>query len=96
MSWTTFGFDPARSGSNPNETLLGTSNVGQLHQLWSFALGAPTVSQALLATNDDISASTNQYCSLISRQLTAGTYFVRVRGSGGASGQFRLAVRDTP
>jgi subtilisin family serine protease len=50
--------------------------------------------QALIATNDDISASTNQFCSSISRQLTAGTYFVRVRGSGGASGQFRLAIRD--
>jgi PQQ-like domain len=34
--WPTIAFDLARSGHNPNETNLGTSNVASLQQIWAF------------------------------------------------------------
>ncbi len=36
VDWLTYGFDLARSGYNPNENLLGPSNVASLQQAWAF------------------------------------------------------------
>ncbi|TAM60406.1 hypothetical protein EPN52_05065, partial [bacterium] len=50
VDWSTFGFDLARSGYNPNETTIGTSNVANLHQIWSLALGGtPIIAEPVLA-----------------------------------------------
>ena len=54
----------------------------------------------LRASNDDATTfgaafpPTTQLCSQIRTSLTPGTYFVRVRGSRGSVGQYRLSVRD--
>jgi outer membrane protein assembly factor BamB len=48
--WSTYGFDDARSGENVLETSLGTANAAGLHSLWSFDLGAVTISQPVLAS----------------------------------------------
>ena len=59
VDWSTFGFDLQRTGYNPNEKTLGTSNVGGVHPLWStpayvgnFMQGEPVV-----ATNVNVGAS---------------------------------------
>jgi outer membrane protein assembly factor BamB len=38
VDWVRFGFDPARSGVNPNETNITPATVGGLHLLWSVTL----------------------------------------------------------
>ncbi len=47
--WSTFGYDLARTGFNPNESILGVSNAKNLHLLWSFNLGAITIMQPPVA-----------------------------------------------
>ncbi len=48
--WTTFGYDLARTGNNPAETTLGTSNAAQLRLLWKTDLGGAIDAQPVLAT----------------------------------------------
>jgi outer membrane protein assembly factor BamB len=52
--WSTFGFDGARSGNNPVERTLSSSNTGGLKLLWSYgfkeALGDAVLAQPVLAT----------------------------------------------
>ncbi|HYU58260.1 MAG TPA: PQQ-binding-like beta-propeller repeat protein, partial [Actinomycetota bacterium] len=52
--WDTFGGDAYRTGYNPNETVIGTGNVGNLHLLWSFDLGAVTISQPAYAAGVNV------------------------------------------
>ena len=50
----------------------------------------------ILATNDDIDAANNNYCSRVTRTLTAGTYYVAIRGKADvlpAGGRYRVQVR---
>src|SRR5262249_54050694 len=63
--WLGYGFDIARTGYNPNESILGPGNVAALQQLWAFdaaafarSLSPPPATtsghfraQALVATN---------------------------------------------
>ncbi len=49
-----------------------------------------------LATNDDTTLPGSLFCSAISQSLTPGTYYLKVTGSGGAIGQYRIWVRDQP
>lgn len=39
VDWPTYGFDVQRSSSNPNETVLGPTTVGNLVSEWSFDAG---------------------------------------------------------
>ncbi len=48
--WSTYGFDQARSGYNPNETTLGVGNVSGLHQLWTYDMGTVTIAQPAFAS----------------------------------------------
>lgn len=54
VDWSTFGFDGARTGYNPSETTLNSSNVGGIKLLWSygFKLGAgdSVLAQPVLAS----------------------------------------------
>lgn len=49
--WSTYGFDVQRSGYNSSELALGVANAGSLHKLWSFDLGAVTITQPVIASN---------------------------------------------
>jgi outer membrane protein assembly factor BamB len=52
VDWPTFGYDLARTGYNPNETTIGTGNVGSLQLLWSTNLSSSgIVGQPVLASN---------------------------------------------
>lgn len=51
---------------------------------------------APVASNDDTALPGSLYCSAITSTLTAGTYYLRVTGSSGAIGQYRVWVRDQP
>jgi subtilisin family serine protease len=51
---------------------------------------------ATIASNDDTALPGSLYCSAITTTLTAGTYYVRVTGSSGSIGQYRVWVRDQP
>jgi outer membrane protein assembly factor BamB len=48
--WRTYGFDLARTGYNPVETTLGVSNVGNLHEVWSFDLHGTAANQPSYAS----------------------------------------------
>jgi outer membrane protein assembly factor BamB len=59
VDWSTFGYDLARSGNNPNETTISTGNVGTLQPLWSTNLGSTGVtSQPVLASNVTVAGGT--------------------------------------
>jgi outer membrane protein assembly factor BamB len=45
--WLTFGFEPSRSGWNPDETALTPKTVGKLKLLWSTQLSTPLSDVAL-------------------------------------------------
>ena len=48
-SWTTYGYDLARTGYNPSETTIGTSNAGSLHVRWTANLGGVMIAQPVEA-----------------------------------------------
>lgn len=50
VDWSSYGFDVLRSGYNPSETVIGTGNVGTLHQAWSYDLDAVTIAQPAVAS----------------------------------------------
>jgi outer membrane protein assembly factor BamB len=54
--WTTWGFDVARSGYNPNETVLNPTTATQLRQTWTFDAGAIIDTQPTVASNVTITA----------------------------------------
>ncbi len=83
-----------RSGTYYFETsgVIGTCAYGiELNTVLDLLSSTGTV----LATNDDVDMPGSRYCSQITMALQAGTYYVRVRGSGGSSGQYRLWVHDS-
>ena len=41
--WPMYGFNLQRTGENPFETIITPSTVAGLHLLWSFDLGAVTI-----------------------------------------------------
>jgi outer membrane protein assembly factor BamB len=47
--WPTFGMNAQRSGNNPVETVLTTSNVASLHTHWTMDLKGPILTQPTLA-----------------------------------------------
>ncbi len=49
--WPMNAYDVQRTGYNPNETVIGTTNVSGLHELWSQNLGAVSNTQPALASN---------------------------------------------
>jgi outer membrane protein assembly factor BamB len=49
VSWTTYGYDLQRTGYNPSETTIGTSNAGSLHVRWSANLGDVMIAQPVEA-----------------------------------------------
>ncbi len=62
VDWSTFGFDLARTGYNPSETTLGTSNASKLHLLWSQNLGGsvggPIIAEPVVAQGVSIGGKT--------------------------------------
>lgn len=50
QGWESFGYDLQRTGYNPNETFVGTGNVGNLQKLWSFNVGTRPMREPVLAT----------------------------------------------
>ncbi len=48
--WTTWGFDLARSGYNPDETVLRPSTVKRMRRSWAFNAGAIIDTQPTVAT----------------------------------------------
>ncbi|MDB4898419.1 MAG: serine alkaline protease, partial [Gemmatimonadetes bacterium] len=49
-----------------------------------------------ITSNDNATFPGSVACSAFNLSLTPGTYFVRVRGSGTSTGQYRVWVRDQP
>ncbi|HVE68634.1 MAG TPA: PQQ-binding-like beta-propeller repeat protein [Solirubrobacteraceae bacterium] len=48
--WTTFGYDSARTGDNPQETALGVASAGSLREAWSAELDGVVTAQPLVVT----------------------------------------------
>ncbi len=65
-----------------------------------FALGEDTVLQlydgtgVLLVENDNVDAASNNFCSRITRSLTAGSYFVAVWGRQGSPRRYQVRARS--
>ncbi len=55
--WPTYGFNVQRTGENPFESIITPSTVGDLHQLWSFDLGAVTIMQPVMAAGVIVNGS---------------------------------------
>ena len=53
--WTTWGFEVARSGYNPNETVLSPTTATGLRQTWTFDAGAIIDTQPTVASNVTVS-----------------------------------------
>ncbi len=49
ISWTTYGYDLQRTGYNPAETTIGTSNAASLHVRWTANLGDVMIAQPVEA-----------------------------------------------
>jgi outer membrane protein assembly factor BamB len=49
VSWTTYGFDRARTGFNPRERVLGPANADRLHLAWRIALDGVTITSPVVA-----------------------------------------------
>ena len=58
VDWTTYGYDVQRTGYNPDETVIGTGNVGGLHLSWSVSLGAVMIAQPVEAAGLTFGQST--------------------------------------
>jgi outer membrane protein assembly factor BamB len=56
--WSTYGFDPSRSGQNTAETALGAGNAAGLHAIWSAHLGGVIVGQPTVAAGVVIGGQT--------------------------------------
>jgi outer membrane protein assembly factor BamB len=54
VDWSMWGYDIARTGHNPDETILGPSTVPGLHLLWTFPLGAKSDNAPVLASGVDV------------------------------------------
>jgi hypothetical protein len=52
--WPTFGMNAQRTGNNPVETVLSTSNVAGLRTHWATDLGGPILTQPTLAAGVNI------------------------------------------
>jgi outer membrane protein assembly factor BamB len=52
--WPTFGWDAQRTGYNPFETVLTTSNVASLRTHWATNLGGPILTQPTVAAGVNI------------------------------------------
>ncbi|MGF6600188.1 outer membrane protein assembly factor BamB [Paraburkholderia sp. GAS448] len=52
--WPTFGMNAQRTGNNPVETVLSTSNVAGLRTHWTTDLGGPILTQPTLAAGVNI------------------------------------------
>ncbi|MGF6604183.1 hypothetical protein P3T23_008938, partial [Paraburkholderia sp. GAS448] len=52
--WPTFGMNAQRTGNNPVETVLTTSNVASLRTHWTTDLGGPMLTQPTLAAGVSI------------------------------------------
>jgi outer membrane protein assembly factor BamB len=57
VDWDSFGYDLERSGYNPNETLIGVSNVSTLVQIWSYNVGSTTVREPVLASGVSVNGT---------------------------------------
>jgi outer membrane protein assembly factor BamB len=55
--WPTFGMNAQRTGNNPVETVLTTSNVSSLHKHWTVDLGGPILTQPTLAAGVNINGT---------------------------------------
>jgi outer membrane protein assembly factor BamB len=54
VSWTTYGYDLQRTGYNPAESGIGTSNASGLHVRWSASLGDVMIAQPVVAAGVSI------------------------------------------
>jgi hypothetical protein len=50
VDWETYAADNQRTGFNPTENALGPTGVKAIHQIWSTRLGAPILTQPVVAT----------------------------------------------
>ncbi len=50
VAWTTYGFDAAHTGFNPNETVITPKTAPSLHLRWGRDLGSAVLAQPVVAT----------------------------------------------
>ena len=57
--WLTWGHDPERTGSNPDEKILGKDNVSQLEIKWTAQVSTPSREEVLSTMTAPIVAAVN-------------------------------------
>lgn len=88
--WLRFGYDPARSGVNPNETTLSAQNVAGLRQLWRVRLpgvadSSPAFLRALAfpdGTRRDVLFATTREGQLLALDAADGSLLWQQRPQG--------------
>jgi glucose dehydrogenase len=56
--WASYGYDLQRTGFNPAEHVIGTSNASTLHEAWSRDLGAVLNTQPVVAAGVSVGGAT--------------------------------------
>ncbi|HEX6817054.1 MAG TPA: PQQ-binding-like beta-propeller repeat protein [Ktedonobacterales bacterium] len=79
--WLRFGFDPARSGVNPNETAITRDTVGKLHRLWQMRL--PDVADSSPAFVHGVKLSDGQTRDMLFVTTRDGRLIALDAGGGG-------------
>ena len=96
--WSTFGFDVARSGYNPNETTLTPGNVSSLQLSWSVDLGAAIDAQAVVATNVAVKPHGNKSATamtLVYVGTEGGTFYALGADTGQTIWHKSLGMQST-
>ncbi|MBV9081572.1 MAG: PQQ-binding-like beta-propeller repeat protein, partial [Acidobacteriaceae bacterium] len=83
-NWATFGFDPQRTGYNPQETVLSPQTVPSLELKWFFSLGS-----------EGVTAQPVEARGIVFTMTDAGTVYAFDEKSGQAIWSKQLGVTQT-
>jgi outer membrane protein assembly factor BamB len=93
VDWPTWGYDVSRTGYNPNETTLTTSNVGGLQKLWTFTFPATTYNAPVVAADVLVNGTPTD---LIYVGDNAGDLYALKADNASVVWQANLGVNNTP
>lgn len=89
--WDSFGFDLQRTGYNPFESAVGTSNVGSLQKVWSFNVGSAMVHEPVYAFGVNVGGTLT---SILYAGSGKGTMYAIDAQTGSVIWQVKVAHRS--
>ncbi len=89
--WDSFGFDLQRTGYNPVESAVGTSNVGSLQKVWSFNVGSAMVHEPVYAYGVNVDGTPT---NILYAGSSKGTMYAINAQTGAVIWQVKVAQRS--